>query len=345
MNFHNGDLSGREYISGYGYVELSSAAIEKKALARTAGGVGIALLLFEFYTQFASEFVITALMSIVGATYSVLQDIFLWEEIIQIVLFFTTLLMIMPAFFVGRKYIGMSRREAVPREKTSFSFMVGAFCITLLVGVVGMFVTTWLSELATEFLGYAPTMQDDLPFPSAPFGAILYYVNMALLPGLFEEYAFRGVIMQSLRKHGDGFALIVSSFFFAVAHGNMIQAPSAFLAGLAIGYFVLKSGNLFTGVFIHFCYNATSVLLGNLTEATDTYMSNVITVAFLGGYIILGVIALIVMSRKSQNLFVLRPSDSALTGGEKVRIFFTNPFIVVAMIFLAVTVVRSYVAV
>ena len=81
--------------------------------------------------------------------------------------------------------------------------------------------------------------------------AILYIINGVVLPAFIEEIVFRGAIMQSLRRFGDGFALLVSSVLFAVVHGNFVQAPYAFLMGLVIGYFVLRTGSLWAGIFIH----------------------------------------------------------------------------------------------
>ena len=76
------------------------------------------------------------------------------------------------------------------------------------------------------------------------FGRIVYFIMVAVVPPLTEELAIRGVIMQPLRRYGDRFAVVASAVLFAVLHGNLIQAPFAFIAGLGIGYAVCITGSL-----------------------------------------------------------------------------------------------------
>lgn len=75
----------------------------------------------------------------------------------------------------------------------------------------------------------------------------------------------RGVVMQPLRKYGDWFAILTSAFVFALMHGNLVQAPFAFIAGIGLGYAVIASGSLWTGILIHLLNNSISVIqtIGN----------------------------------------------------------------------------------
>ncbi len=127
----------------------------------------------------------------------------------------------------------------------------------------------------------------ETPVPSSVLGQIMFVIQIAFIPALVEEFALRGVVMQPLRKYGDRFAIVMSALVFALMHGNMIQAPFAFIAGLAIGYFVIATGSIWTGVLIHFANNLFSVLLtlinGNSTLSIDTAYAVVMTVAFVLG--------------------------------------------------------------
>ena len=57
-----------------------------------------------------------------------------------------------------------------------------------------------------------------------------------LLAPISEEILFRGFVLRSLRPYGKRFAIFGSAFLFAMFHGNLMQAPYAFLAGLVLGY-------------------------------------------------------------------------------------------------------------
>jgi len=125
------------------------------------------------------------------------------------------------------------------------------------------------------------------PVPSSALGMVFYVLQIAFIPALIEEFALRGVVMQPLRKYGDRFAILMSAMVFALMHGNMVQAPFAFIAGIAIGYFVVATGSIWTGVLIHFANNLFSSLLSlanaNSSLALDTPYAVIMTVSFVGG--------------------------------------------------------------
>ena len=122
------------------------------------------------------------------------------------------------------------------------------------VSVVGIVAYKLISILFSTF-GIIPVAPQSSPDTTDGVAMLLYAINGMILPAFIEEIVFRGAILQSLRRFGDGFALLTSSILFAVIHGNFVQAPYAFLMGLVIGYFVLRTGSLWTGIFIHLFNN------------------------------------------------------------------------------------------
>lgn len=100
-----------------------------------------------------------------------------------------------------------------------------------------------------------------------PFFTIVYaFVIVPLLPAICEEALFRGVIMRGLRQFGDAFAVIASALIFALMHGGYEQFVLQFAVGLAIGSAVMISDNLFTGMAMHFLYNAGTIILTLVPE-------------------------------------------------------------------------------
>jgi membrane protease YdiL (CAAX protease family) len=93
------------------------------------------------------------------------------------------------------------------------------------------------------------------------FGTAL--VMVAVLPALFEEIAFRGLILSKLR-HVMSLtqALLVTAVLFAVIHFNIVGlfiflVPMAFLAG----WVTARTRSLFPAMLIHFLHNSGVVLL------------------------------------------------------------------------------------
>ncbi len=132
----------------------------------------------------------------------------------------------------------------------------------LMVCLLGNTANTFFSAILTVFGLEFTTGVDDVVVPTSAPAILMYIIDIAVLPALFEEFAFRSVIMQPLRKYGDWFAILMTSLIFAVMHGNMVQIPFAFVAGIALGYFCIKTKSIWTSVTVHFLNNFLSAVFG-----------------------------------------------------------------------------------
>ena len=173
----------------------------------------------------------------------------------------------------------------------------------------------------------------DTPVPESAFGLLLYYVRMALFPAIAEEFAMRGVVMQSLRRWGDWFAMTMSALVFALMHGNMVQVPFAFLAGWILGYAVIRTGSLWTGILIHFINNTFS-LTGSLLTAMD---STTATMLFnsVGSSILIGggVICAVVLGLRHQ---LPRPARNitVLPNGQCYKSFIVTAPMILVLVYM-----------
>src|SRR5439155_13856390 len=83
----------------------------------------------------------------------------------------------------------------------------------------------------------------------------------AWLPAVAEELAFRGFILSALqRQFRPRTAVLLSSFFFALAHMNVFQFLPHFLLGMVLAYLTTRCGSLVPGILFHGIYN-TLILL------------------------------------------------------------------------------------
>lgn len=137
----------------------------------------------------------------------------------------------------------------------------------------------------------------------------LYGINVCLIPPIVEEMLFRGVALQSLRRFGDGFAVVASAALFGLYHANFIQMVFAFLCGLALGYAVIRTNSLLPSLLIHFTNNALSFSL-DLVERYrgESVMQSVNGIAGIS-LIALGVVALIYLIASGREK--LRPGGRA----------------------------------
>ncbi len=200
--------------------------------------------------------------------------------------------------------------------------------------VIGNSATSSLSVLFSLFEIEFNSGLEELASPSSVFGFMLNIINFAVVPALFEEFAFRGVVLQPLRKYGDWFAIFASSFAFAILHGNMVQIPFAFIVGVALGYFCIKTNSIWTSVSIHFLNNLYSVIMTAYFEKNPEaggFTYYVITAAA----IFVGAIAMVLFKKNCHNKLRKDTSILAKHGAVKKFAFVCAPSMLVSL-FIAI---------
>ena len=155
------------------------------------------------------------------------------------------------------------RLRYIPHDPPRPDILAASTGISLGLSVAGAI----LSVVVLIFFASFGLMPPDLPLdlPPTPTASAVSILNITLVPALFEELTFRGIVLGSLRPYGDRFAILVSALLFALMHRNMVQLPNALLLGLALGYFLVKTNSIFTSMTIHFINNLLVLLFSILT--------------------------------------------------------------------------------
>lgn len=89
-------------------------------------------------------------------------------------------------------------------------------------------------------------------------------VTMALLPAIVEEFIFRGLIFNGLKRRNPFWAIIVSGFLFGAMHMNINQFLYAFVMGVFFSLVAYATGSMWPTMIMHFIYNAQSVILSHI---------------------------------------------------------------------------------
>ena len=158
--------------------------------------------------------------------------------------------------------------------------------ISVLGCIASMYVTGYIQAFF-EGLGYAFSSGDE-PDVNSVIDIIALFIGTAIIPPLVEEFAMRNVVMQPLRKYGNLFAIICSALVFGIFHGTPSQIPFAILCGLFLGYAVIATDSIWTGVIIHAIVNGLSCCYYAIRYFTDeetadtTYGIICLTLAGLG---------------------------------------------------------------
>lgn len=234
------------------------------------------------------------------------------------------------AFFEKKK----TKNELLPLDKPKKPLlMVLAVPAGVAVCIVGSLVTNYIS-LLFSFSGITLS-QPSMASPVSGYELFIYFIRLTITAAIIEEICFRGIIMQPLRKYGNMFAIIASSFVFAMMHCNLVQAPSAFISAIGIGYFTIATGTLWTGILIHFVNNlivaVTQYVLSASGEEAGLALSYTLTEIFL----CIGAVALLLffLIRKTGRLDSI--GESTLTRTEKFKAYYLSiPMIITVLIII-----------
>lgn len=220
---------------------------------------------------------------------------------------------------------------AFPMRRPRASLAIPAIFICLGASMLGSILSNMLSYTIETVFDVVPIMPE-MPIPEGIAANVVYILSMTLLPAIFEEMMFRGVILQSLRRFGDGFAIITSAILFGMCHNNLVQGPNAFIMGLVIGYFVVRTGSLLTGMLIHFVNNGLAVVFTYMAETMTDTQYEMLNLGVFYGYIVISVAALIFIAVRHGNLFRVAPSDYPLPPGKKFQTFFLAATVILCIL-------------
>ena len=233
----------------------------------------------------------------------------------------------------------------IPIKQSNKEFMVPAVFAGISLALLSNMVAN-IATISLNQVGVMPSYQQPI-FGDGAFNIILTIITYTILPAIFEEAIFRGVLLQPLRKYGNMFAMIVSSLVFASCHGTLPQFITAFLTGMVLSLFVVRTGSLVTSMLIHLSYNTVAIistlLSGSLfTSASDQSILVYLTMAMGAILICVGLIHLYRLRKKFGPIWwVPKQTTYAVTGKEAVKSAVSSIPFLAAMAIGGYTIVSS----
>ena len=295
---------------------------ETKELRKNANIAGISLYLISV-VSFLMIFLLKIGAAVTGSS-EILDDLLNEPAIMQVYqIIFSVSVFTLPfiiCYKIGGYKIGefISFKRADRNTELALFFGGGVFC--LFANIAAAYVDSIFTSFGIDYsIG-------ETDIPKGIFGFLLYTLSTAIVPAVLEEFALRGIVLGTLRKFGDTFALITSSLCFGIMHGNFEQIPFAFMAGLILGFVTIKTGSLRTAIFIHFFNNFISVAFSYMRGISET-QQNLIYVMLLAVFLVL---ALFFINRTTgQEILKIEYGDCILPEKDKYKTFFLSIGIIV----------------
>lgn len=179
---------------------------------------------------------------------------------------------------------------------------VGNFAAVYGMGQIANLLTMLVTIIITEMadLNESFNTVTSIQPPDMPSAWFLLFTLVVIAP-VFEEFIFRGVLMDALRPYGNGFAIFVTGILFGIYHGNFSQLFYTAIMGIALGYIANVTNSVFATTIIHAMFNSISGIL------------------------------LLLMTTPSVQDYVMSGSTEAIPDGDMIVIVFFGLFMVSAM--------------
>ena len=145
-------------------------------------------------------------------------------------------------------------------RKTSGKVLLCSVGMGFVAFLLIIFVSTFFSVFI-QMLGYQPYVQYGTSTEVSFWTFLLDLVFIAMLPGMFEEFSHRGMLMSGFSKLGSFRAVLLSGLLFGLMHLNITQFFYAFVVGMLLASVALVTKSIWPSVIIHFINNGLNTYI------------------------------------------------------------------------------------
>lgn len=195
--------------------------------------------------------------------------------------------------------------------------------------------------------------------------AIVRTVQAVIFAPILEELWFRGLVLESLRPYGNGFAIFISAILFGITHANLAQFFYATAIGFFLAYVAIHTGSIIVPMILHAMMNGlssiTSIFIA-IPEVSDYLTAvdlreegqpmppiespavtiyliwNVIVLLFMAVGIIMFIVKLVRIKR-----YKVPKMQTELSAGTRWGIFLSRPTVIISLIFAIDTMTVAFI--
>ena len=91
--------------------------------------------------------------------------------------------------------------------------------------------------------------------------ALILLFQLVIIAPIFEEFWYRGIVMEKLKPYGNGFAIFVSALLFGLTHANLQQFFYATTLGICLGYIAVSTKSIVVTTVMHAMFNSISGIM------------------------------------------------------------------------------------
>ena len=238
---------------------------------------------------------------------------------------------------------------ARPDIKQTFSLKNLSAANIFLIVLISIMIQPFLMSVSAVSSLFFPNRASDFLQSMADVPALSTLIITSLMPAVFEEMYFRGIVFSNFKSMGAVKACVLGGLLFGMAHLNFQQFSYAFIMGIIFCYFVYMTGSIFSSALSHFLINSIQTILSAfamkaLPAEQLQAQSQQVTFADIMPFIYFSVLSLIPLigmffvfhkyNTNSRNILVTPAESAANDDLFKKDSFFNWPLLAFTAVFL-----------
>lgn len=231
----------------------------KSDFKKTALKVGVFFLIV-FILRYAGTYTISAVSAAIGDSLPYTP-----KYIIQLTLsalFLQVTPAVIGAFmfgWLGKNGTGLKVHYKVPKSNAraigNFPAVYGAGALVNIVTLIIIFFVFRDVDLTKRLNTVSPALEGDI------WASLYMFFVLVIIAPVFEEFVYRGVLMDALKPYGNGFAIFTTGIMFGIAHANFQQLFYTMVIGICLGYIANVTDSIFSTTIIHAMVNGVSGIM------------------------------------------------------------------------------------
>lgn len=217
---------------------------------------------------------------------------------------------------------GIKFKDFMGKANTNIRDVVINFVVFFAVAALSIFVTMMIAQninIPGEIVSSI-----GIAINTEYISSVTYVVAFIFVTPILEEFAFRGVLLSSLSKYGKYFAVIISSFIYALAHGSFVEMIPSFIMGIFLSKMAIKYESIRPCIAVHFFFNLFLYGLFMIPDELSLYMEIALGVMLI--------LALVLVVTKEYNGIAIKRAES--TSNAVLVFFATTPVILAIVLFV-----------
>lgn len=318
------DTREHSYVADEGYLNRKADVAERMALYKCLGLLGVVLLVMVGIDVFHAILQHLLYPESKGS-YIYFSENTIGETDLSFAhaVLFSVMDMIkylLPAF-IFKLVTKIPAKVVVPKTKNSSKVIFSSVLIMLVVMMLGRICNYAVAKvleifhLESVYIYMIPTTNRKL--------AILSVLMYCIILPICVEVFLRGVVLQTFRQFGDGFALFISSIISGFMFYDISNIGYGICCAVVVGFFTLKTGSLSTAILMKVAAASFNYVL-TILSLFDTTLGPIIEISICALFFGCAIIVYSRLTASGEWSFNVPRDNSEMSFSKKLRVMLST---------------------